>query len=902
MKRSILFVLSMFLLIPVYAQYLTGKVIASDDGMPLVGATVWYQENPAAKVRVGENGQYRIRFRKGTLVFHCFGFKDSKVEVTRNRPVNVSMKPASLEMTEVVVKAKKKKYSRKNNPAVELMQKVIAAKKIRDMRQNDYAKYNKYARTMIALNDFSVETLEQDEELKKKSFLKDYAELCPETGKTIVPISIEEKNSTELYRKSDGKNKSIVHGHHAESLLDVLSAGEFIETKFKDNLTEVDIYKDEMVLLEHNFISPIGGNAAIRFYRYAIEDSVYLNGDKCIKVAFTPSNPQDFGFSGYLYVHADSTYRVARAKFGVPVASGINFVESMDVDIEYISLPTGEQICSKNRMMMQLKLTSYLNRIFVDYNVQFSDWAFDPIPDNDIEFMGDERYDKDAKSRDNNYWVKSRPDTLSYAQANVAEMKRRFVDRPAIKAMIYGMRVILDNYLETSTDPNKPSKVVIGPFFSTLGSNWVEGFYLRAGAQTTGAFNKHWFMSGYVKYGFKDRRPKGSFKLTYSFNEKEKDLIAYPIRILSFSYTNDIQKPGDNYLQFNKDNAFMSLTWNTTHLQSYYERFKLEYDWEFSNGLRLNASYSNERSRGTGDLYYNTVREWDEAKRIQADVQSNMGVHVPLNQVMRSNQIRYSEFQIGAEYQPGVKYLNTKTQRFLANREAPIYGIQHTTGIKGFLGGDYNYNYTELTLKKRFWLKSWGSIDAFHGAAFQWNTVPFQLLGLPRANPSYVLSDNTFALISSMEFLNDRSLSLMYKWSLGGKIFNRIPLLKKLKLRENIGVNVMWGYLTKKNNPYRFDKNSEYYDPKYDDESVKLADPGYDYLYKMPGEWVTLKDGTMEYQSTPQIMNSWKPYVEVNVGVSNIFKFFSVDYYHRLTYNRPGTQTWGLRFAFEASF
>lgn len=902
-KRKILFIISLFVLIPLHAQYLTGKVIADDDGMPLVGATVWYESNPASKVRVGEDGQYRIRFRKGTLIFHCFGFNDYKVEVTRNNQVNVRMKPTSLEMSEVVIKAEKKKYSRKNNPAVLLMEKVIAAKKSRDMRTNDYVTFEKYARTMLALNEFSAETLEENDNLKTKSFLKNYAEVFPETGKTIVPISIEEKKSTELYRKSDDKSKSIVHGHHAESLLDVLAAGEFIETKFKNNLKDVDIYKDEMVLLEHNFISPIGGNSAIRFYHYALGDTVDLDGERCIKVAFSPANPQDFGFSGYLYIMADSTYRVRRAKFGVPVASGINFVQAMDVDQEYVSLASGEQICSKNRMMLQLKLTSYLSKILVDYNVQYSDWSFDPIPDSEIEFMGEERYEKDAKNRDNNYWVQSRPDTLSYAQANVAEMKRRFVDRPAVKAIIYGMRVILDNYLETSTDPNKPSKVLIGPFFSMLGSNWAEGFHLRVGAQTTGAFNKHWFMSGWVKYGFKDRRPKGFFELTYSFNEKEKEVIAYPIRTLSLSYANDIQSPADKYLQFDKDNAFMAIAWTTNRFQSYYERFKLKYDWEFNNGLRINAAFVRETNKGTGDLYFNTVREWDEAEKIQADVLKNTNAYVPLNEVLQSNKVCYTEFQIGAEFQPGVKYLNTKTKRYLANREAPIYGIQHTVGIKGFLGCNYNYNYTEFTLKKRFWLKSWGSIDAFHCAAFQWNTVPYQLLCIPRTNLSYVRSDNTFSLLRSLEFLNDRTFTMMYRWDLNGKLLNRIPLIKKLKWRECIGFNMMWGYLTDKNNPNRFYDTS-----RYPDVASKMADPGYDFLYKMPGEWVT-KNGIAEYVPLSRgekpwepVMNSWLPYVEVNVGLHNIWKFFSVDYYHRLTYNRPGTQTWGLRFAFQASF
>lgn len=897
LRRNILFVISFFFLIPAYAQYLTGKVVADDDGMPLVGATVWFKENPAVKVRVGEDGLYKIRFRKGTLVFHCFGFKDYESEVTRNRQVNVRMKPSSLEMEEVVVQAEKKKYSRKNNPAVELMEKVIAAKKTRDMRTNDYVSYKKYARTMLALNDFTVESLEQDENLKGKSFLKNYAEVFPETGKTIVPISIEEKNTTELYRKSDGKSKSIVHGHHAESLLDVLAAGEFIETKFKDNLKDVDIYKDEMVLLEHNFLSPIGGNAAIRFYHYALGDTVDLDGEKCIKVHFSPGNPQDFGFSGQLYIIADSTYRVRRAKLGVPIASSINFVEKMDVDQEYVSLPSGEQICSKNRMMMQLKLTSYINKIFVDNNVVYSDWSFIPFPDSDMDFLGDERFDKEAKSRDNDYWINNRPDTLSYAQANVAEMKRRFVDQPTVKAVIYGMRVVLDNYLETSVNPNNPSKFVIGPFTSILGSNYTEGFHIRLGIQTTGALNKHWFLNTWVKYGFKDRRPKGMVELTYSFNEKEKEVIAYPIRTLSVSYANDLQSPSDKYMQFDKDNAFMAITWNTTHLHSYYERFRFKYDWEFNNGLRLNAAFVHETNTGTGDLYFNTIKEWDDAKKIQADVLDKMNVYVPLNEVFKSNTIKYTEIQIGAEFQPGVKYLNTKNKRFLANREAPVYGIQHTFGIKGLLGSNYNYNHTELTLKKRFWLKSWGSIDAFHSAMFQWNTVPFQLLCLPQANLSYIRNDNTFSLVRNMEFLNDRSFAMMYRWNLNGKLLNRIPLIKKLKWRENIGFNMMWGYLTDKNNPFRFNDTS-----RYPDEASKMADPGYEFLYNMPGEWVSTSNGTREYQPITQIMNSWTPYVELNIGLSNLWKFFSIDYYHRLTYNRPGTQTWGLRFAFEASF
>ena len=72
---------------------------------------------------------------------------------------------------------------------------------------------------------------------------------------------------------------------------------------------------------------------------------------------------------------------------------------------------------------------------------------------------------------------------------------------------------------------------------------------------------------------------------------------------------------------------------------------------------------------------------------------------------------------------------------------------------------------------------------------------------MPAANLSYILQDETFSLINNMEFLNDRYASLDVSWNLQGKIFNRIPLLKKLKWREFIGVKCLWGTLTDKNNP-----------------------------------------------------------------------------------------------------
>ena len=877
MRRQIIFfILMMAVTIPSLAQMVTGKVYDDFDNEPLEGAQIWYKDRPTGKVLTDANGNFKIRFRPGTLVFHYFGYRDVEIEVKKARVLNVKLSMAAQEKEAVTIKAEKKKYVRKGNPAVELMQKVMDARKSADIHDAEYASYDRYLSTTMALNDVDTTTLD-DENFKKVNLSAEYAEYCPATGKMILPISFEERATKEYYRKDGDRRKSIVLGEHKESLLDLLQATEFIESKIKTNLIDVNIYKDQTVIFQHNFISPIGGAAAMRFYHYAIADTVDCDGDSCIIVNFQPANKQDFGWNGDLYIMKDSTYRVKRARMGMPMDNSVNFVKHLTLDQEFESLPSGQQFCTSNRMIMQVALTEKIKKMHIEHYARYSNISNEPFSDEYVNFLGDEKVEKGAKHRTEEFWAEYRPDTLSHGQMHINDLKRKFTDRKAVRAVLYVMKIFLDNYLETSADPNRPSKVVIGPFFSTFGSNWAEGFRLRLGAQTTGAFNKHLFLSGWGKYGFKDKKFKGEGKVTYSFIEKEKDLITFPRRDVSFSYTRDIQSPSDKFLQYDKDNTFMSLAWQKTHLQSYFERFRLETIFEYENGLALNGRFTREWNVGAGDLYFLTNRDWNA---IDQNFQTNPDARI---EDVESRTVTYTEFSFGASYQPGLKVLNTRTKRYLSNLEAPKYGIQHTIGIKGFLGGDYNYNLTEFTFSKRFWLNSWGSIDGLAHASFQWNKVPFPLLVIPEANLSYIRSRNTFNLIGNMEFLHDRAFSTMWRWDLNGKIFNRIPLLKKLKWRESVALNAMWGYLSSKNNPYLPENQND------------------DFLYRFPGKWVTT-DGITQYVSNTGPMNSWKPYIEASVGIHNIFKFLSFEYTHRFTYVGPDTKRWGFRFYFEASF
>ena len=187
--------------------------------------------------------------------------------------------------------------------------------------------------------------------------------------------------------------------------------------------------------------------------------------------------------------------------------------------------------------------------------------------------------------------------------------------------------------------------------------------------------------------------------------------------------------------------------------------------------------------------------------------------------------------------------------------DAPVFTLSHTTSFKGVFGGEYNYNLTEVGIYKRFWFSSWGKIDMFLKGGAQWNKVPFPLLIMPAANLSYILQRETFNLVNNMEFLNDRYASFDISWDLNGKIFNRIPLLKKLKWREAIGFKMLYGHLTDKNNP--------------------LKNPGDSELFLFP---------TRDGHPTSFVMDSKTPYMECSVGIHNIFKILHIDYVRRLNY------------------
>ena len=316
------------------AQYVQGVVKdkETDDILPMVH--VYYKDDKRSVVQTDLEGRYRIRFRKGTLVFSMAGFTPQEIKVDKAQRLNVTLRETQSALQEVKVSAKRKKYSRKENPAVTMMRKVIAAKTRNDLRSHDYLTYDKYEKMVFSLNEFTPDVF-KDDKFKRMPFLKDHVEVCPETGKLILPVTVNEKITQTLYRRDPREEKTVLKAERSEGLNNLINAGEIITTMLKDCFTDVDIYEDQVRLLQYPFTSPISTPDAIRFYRYFIIDTLMVGNDKCYQLDFTPNNPQDFGFSGSLFVRADSSWRVRKVQIGIPSRSDVNFVEQMDIVQEF---------------------------------------------------------------------------------------------------------------------------------------------------------------------------------------------------------------------------------------------------------------------------------------------------------------------------------------------------------------------------------------------------------------------------------------------------------------------------------------------------------------------------------------------------------------------------------------
>lgn len=838
MKRlKTIFILLLLATLTVSAQQITGIIVDETTGDSIPLASVQYKGH--GKSYVSDNGgRFTMDRRNGWYAtFSAVGYQTLKLLIGGNTPseLRITLKPDTRSLSGVTIKAKKMKHSRKENPAVELMRRVIAAKKRNDIGNHDFYQYAKYQKMTVAFNDITAKDLETNR-FKKSQWMLNQVEACPYNNKMIMPIIVDETLSRQIYRKDPHSEKTIVIGQHTDGVNKFLQTGELLNTVIKDVFTNVDIYDDQIRLLETRFTSPIGKDA-IQFYRFYIVDTVKVDRDSCFHMQFLPNNQQDIGFRGELWIVKDSTLHVKQCHMTLPMNTGVNFVKNLQIQQAYERQQDGEWVLTQDDMVAEMSVLDFLSKGIVIRNTRMTDYAFTPIDAKHFKGKQKEITEPDAKMRSEEFWQQTRMVPLTKSEARMPQFLHDMENSRRFKYALLALKVAVENFVETGSKTT-PSKVDIGPVNTFITSNFVDGLRSRLSMQTTANMSKHLFLKGYYAHGWKSKKNYYNADLTYSFNAKQYLPHEYPKRTLTLSSSYDVCSPSDKFLVTDKDNVFTSLKWTKVQKMMFYNRQQLAFEYEWYGGMKLTARLKTEENEACGDLQF--LHLGQSADDSQAPWK-----------------LRTTEASLTLRYSPGETLINTKQRRVPVNLDAPVFTLSHTMGVKGVLGGDYNYNYTEATFYKRFWLNSWGNLNVDMRGGIQWNKVPYPLLIMPAANLSYIAQYGTFNLVNNMEFINDRYASIDVWWYMNGKIFNRIPLLKKLKWREFIGFKCLWGSLSDKNNPYsETNRNS-----------------------------ATL----MQFPEGSYVMDRNKPYMELVAGVTNIFKILSVQYVRRLNYNELPT-------------
>ena len=493
------------------------------------------------------------------------------------------------ELDGITVDKRRGSYSRKDNPAVELMKRVIGHKRMTDPTHRPYCMYDTYQKLTLALNDVTPEQLTEGA-LSKIPGILDHIEPCFQNNKLIMPVTVSETVKRNLFSSNPKRSQVVMIGERSEGIDQLFQTGDQLVKTLRDFFGDVNLYEDDIRLLRQNFMSPIA-KGAISFYRFHIVDTVRVGDDRCIHLAFGPDNSRDIGFSGELYVRDDSTYQLRRCILTVPKQSIVNHVDNMKIWQDFSLLPTGETVLATDDMMIELSLADVFAKSVILRTTRHSGYSFGHIPNAYFSNRLKQNEERRAVQRSEAFWNNFRRVGLTHSEQRMGQLVDNiWQSSPAFRTIGTGVKLLVDNYVETG----KPSKFDFGPLTSTVSVNSIDGLRLRIGGRTTKALSRHVAIEGYYAHGF---RSKGNY---WSATLRSHGF--------SLSASRDIRYPSDPLMPTDKDNMFLAWKWGDDSKMLAYSRQQLQYEYAAPSGLTLAAAVKRETYEGRGALQFDKIR------------------------------------------------------------------------------------------------------------------------------------------------------------------------------------------------------------------------------------------------------------------------------------------------------
>ena len=778
----------------------SGKVLDAVTKEPLSFVSLAFKNSKIGTV-TNIDGEYSLDtyYATDSLAVSYVGYKRmaKKIAKDKTQVLNFELQPTSVQLKEFTIVAKDFE-----NPAHEIIRRIIANKKVNNREKLDAYEYESYNKIEFDINNFSKEFTEK-KVFKKFDFIFDYVDSAG--PKIFLPVFITESLSDYYYRKNPKNKKEIIKATKVSGI-DNESVQQFLGQMYQD----VNIYDNNVVVFNKSFVSPIS-NYCFAFYKFYLTDSAYIGNKWCYNIEFMPKRDEDLVFTGNFWVN-DTSYAIKKIDATLPKNANINFISSMEVRHEYDEIAKEVWLLKKEVMVVDfnLNITKSDKGFYGRKTTMYKNIVVNQ-PKDDAFFAGPENVIVQAKINEfgEDFWMENRHELISTQQQKIYNM----VDSLEKNAR-FNTYVDLINFLITGYKIK--GNFELGPMFNFVSWNPIEGPRLRLGGRTSNDFSTKVLLEAYGAYGFKDQR----FKFNvggYGFISKK------PRVILGAYYKEDIDQLGLTGALFSRDNIFTSLfSRNPQDKLAFLKEGKIYIEREWFSGFSNTIQFTRKELTPRGSLKFeNFLPSTGEQNKV--------------------NSLTVSEINLKTRFAYREKFLSGEFERISLGTRYPIITLDLSAGIKGFLNSDFQYQKLKANLSDNLPLGPLGDFQFQFEVGKVFGSLPFPFETIHVGNETFFRNSTAFNTMRDFEFISDQYTSATAEYHMGGFIFNKVPLLRKLKWREVAGLKGVYGGLSKSN-------------------QALLTIPDISYSLNK------------------------KPYAETYVGVENIFKVLRIDAIWRLAY------------------
>lgn len=781
MRIHLLF-LSFFITLISFSQTKVKGIVIDEFNEPVAFANIIFKNSIKGTIS-DENGKFYLESDKTytELAISFLGFETQTIPLKKNNfDLKIILKETGAQLDQVVIYSGKVK--KKGNPAIAILRKIWSKKRKNGIYLYPQYEYDKYEKIEFDLNNID-EKFKNKRVFKGMEFIFDKVDTSNITGKTYLPIFINEA----MYKKY-GKNKP---KREIEKLIANKNSGfennqnviEFVKQLY----VNYNIYDNYLRFFDKSFTSPLAKTGP-SVYNYVLTDSAFIGNKWCYNILFYPRRKNELTFKGDFWVN-DTTFAVKEIQMAATRSANINWVKEIYIEQEFNVLNDSVFLLKRDHMMSDFSLNKKdkSKGVYGRRTTLYDNYVFDQVKENKFYINKIREYDEEVFNKSDDYWRENRMEKLNKDENGIYKMLDTLKTVKRFKQIYDLTGILASGYWQFIPGFD------YGPIYSTFGSNEVEGTRIRIGGRSYVKKDDKFRIQGFMAYGTKDDKFKYGLAAQWMVNPKNR-------LIISAGNRRDVEQTGvslttsNNVLDrsfasasfFSRGDNFKLTNLNLTNIGLQFEPIK-------NLTFRFGATYKTLKSASPEKFKINYLDE---------------------NGVEQS-EITQTEVDAVITYTPGKKSVGFGVERNAVNNgRFPTLYLSYTKGLKNTLGSDFDFHKLQFFYKHRFQIGGIGKLKYAVEIGKTFNDVPLSLIDIVPGNQTPFTASRTFDLLDYYEFVTDEYASLHLEHNFNGRIFSRIPLLRKLNLRELIGVRGIIGTVSESNIAINAPSSINYLAPK----------------------------------------------------------------------------------------